>query len=491
MPRIALASLSLVSLLLVCLPSGGEPSKLEIDARDWPTYNADVLGTRHNVGEKVLGKDNAAKLVEKWRFPPTFSLSFVGAIHATPVVVNGHVYFGTATFSTVYKLTPAGKVKWSYSPKGATKEVQKRAGLPDSGFVNSVLVTADTVFAAEVSGTIHALDRKTGKKRWAVDTRVKPFLAAHPSNCIFSAPILADGKLILAGGGFEHLVAAEPGHRCCTGRGFVAALDRETGKGLWVYHVGPEPKPLEPPVKIKDAWGEREFHFGASTSSVWSTPSYDAATKSLFFGTDTHNAPRQPTKDDPRLSNETSCAVIAIRVENGKERWVTQVNKGDVWNYTMRAYDPKTGLYKDQSIGDTPKPYTITVNGKPTRVIGAGCKNGGFYVFDAATGKLLHNTPVYAGPPSKDAKPNPRTLALPGAAGGLQTGCATDGKAIFTNGIDSPLFMTGPDPKDRFHPPTGGRVVSIGLDTCKENWRHEREKVGAVGGTKAKPSFTE
>src|ERR1019366_4909274 len=113
-------------------------------------------------------------------------------------------------------------------------------------------------------------------------------------------------------------------------RGFVPPLDPATGKGIWNYYVGPEPKPLEPPVKIKDAYGEREFHFGPSTSSVWSTPSYDAASKSIYFGTDTHNAPRQPTKDDKRLYNEYSCAVIAIGAEKGKERWVTQVNKGDV-----------------------------------------------------------------------------------------------------------------------------------------------------------------
>jgi polyvinyl alcohol dehydrogenase (cytochrome) len=492
MYRITLASTALLSLLLVCLPSGGEPGKGKIDTKDWPTYNADVLGTRHNVGEKVLDKDNAKNLVQKWRFTSFPPFQIVGAIHATPVVVNGYVYFGTATFPAVYKLKPNGKMRWVFRPEAPAKKDKKKPGLPESGFLNSVLVTADTVYAAEVSGMIYALHRETGKKRWAVDTRVKPFLAAHSSNCIFSAPILADGKLIIAGGGFEHLLAAEPGHRCCTGRGFVVALDPATGKGLWKYHVGPEPQPLKPPVKIKDAWGEREFHFGPSTSSVWCTPSYDAASKLLFFGTDTHNAPRQPTKDDKLLYNEYSCAVIAIGVEKGKQRWVTQINKGDVWNYAMRTYDPKTGLYKDQSIGDTPKPYTMDVGGKPTRVVGAGCKNGGFYVFDALEGTLLYNTPVYKGSPGVPPRPNldKRTLALPGAIGGLQTGCATDGKAIYTNGIDSPLFLSSADPKDRYHPPTGGRVVSISLDTRKENWRHEREKVKAVGGTKAKPAFT-
>jgi outer membrane protein assembly factor BamB len=34
-------------------------------------------------------------------------------------------------------------------------------------------------------------------------------------------------------------------------------------------------------------------------------------------------------------------------------------------------------------------------------------------------------------------------------------------------------------------------VVSISLDTKTENWRHERPKVKAVGGTKEKPAFTD
>ena len=32
-------------------------------------YNRDVLGSRHNPGETAIGKDNAGRLEEKWRFP--------------------------------------------------------------------------------------------------------------------------------------------------------------------------------------------------------------------------------------------------------------------------------------------------------------------------------------------------------------------------------------------------------------------------------------
>src|SRR4029077_9186980 len=249
------------------------------------------------------------------------------------------------------------------------------------------------------------------------------------------------------------------------------------------------------PVKIKDDWGERVYYYGPSTSSVWCTPSYDADSRTVFFDTYTHNAPRQPTKDDPKLYTRHSCAVIAVDSRTGEEKWVTQINPGDVWNYTMRAYDSKTGRYKDQSIGDTPKPYWIRVNGKWIRVIGVGCKNGGFYVLDAATGQILFHTPVYAGPPvhppPSPPQRDPRTLALPSSMGGLQTGCATDGKAVYTNGIDILRLATSMSPRERYFPPTGGRVVSISLDTRQENWRHEGPMVKAVGGTNEKPAFTD
>jgi hypothetical protein len=80
-----------------------------------------------------------------------------------------------------------------------------------------------------------------------------------------------------------------------------------------------------------------------------------------------------------------------------------------------------------------------------------------------------------------------RILALPSAIGGLQTGCATDGQAIFTNGID----FLGSSSAGSVRKPSAGRVVSISLNTQQENWRHERPKVPAVGGAAEKPAFTD
>ena len=477
----------------------------QADPNDWPMYNRDVIGTRFNPAETAIGKENVGGLVEKWRFPAKGSDESIGVVHATPSVVNGYVYFGTATDPTFYKLTPQGKVRWSYRnptypKKPPTTEARKndetfrnvRFQSSAQGIMSSALVTEDSVFFGDIGGWYYALDRATGAERWTINARGKDFPGSHPLNIFMASPILADGKLIVAGGTIEQVVAGSPFYKGSSGRGFVMALEPKTGRVVWKYDVGPKPEPLDPPITMKDSWGDHVFDFGPGTSSVWSTPSFDAETGTIFFGTDVNTAPRRPTKDDPRIDTRESCAVIAVDVRDGSERWVTQVSPGDVWTNAMRSYDPKEGRYKDQAVGDTPKLYTISVDGKPTKVVGAGCKNGGFYVIRAADGRLLAQTPIYTGPPSYPLSPEPdkRMLALPSLMGGLQSGCATDGATIYTNGIDALLMGTAEKQARGATAPTGGRVVALTADTKTERWRHDRPKIATIGGPAPKPTYT-
>jgi glucose dehydrogenase len=467
------------------------PLSLQADPADWKTYNYHESGSRHNVSEKHLTVDNAPTLIEKWRFPKKGANLKIGAINATPSVVDGYVYFGTSTFARFYRLKPNGELDWTYTPAIGNKKQPElkdsRLLVPWLGIYSSALVTGDSVYFGDTNGVAYCLDKETGKERWKVNTKAGDFPCAHEANLLMGSPIKAGKLIIFAGGAYEHAKAEEKGYRCCKGRGFVLAFDPKDGRLVWKYLVGPMPEEFNPPLKMQTAWGERIFYYGPSTSSVWSTPSYDAKTNSIFFGTDVHNSPRKPSKEDPRNYTPHSAAVIAVDASNGKEKWVSQITQGDVWNQTLPSYDPETG-YKDQSIGDTPKIVETTINGKITRVVGTGSKNGGFYIMDLNTGKILANTPIYTGPPTDTPKRHPRTLALPSPMGGLQSGCATDGKSFFTNGIDS--VFKGTNTKRRYGPPSGGRVTSISTNTTTENWRHERPKIPWIGGTKEKPQFT-
>jgi outer membrane protein assembly factor BamB len=478
------------------------PARAQGDAKDWPTYNRDVRGWRHNPDETALSRENVPRLVEKWRFPAEGSKEEIGVVHATPVIVGGEVYFGTATDPAFYKLAPDGTLLWSYRnptrrpppapPEDRSGEAAYRLRRFQSsaeGIMTSALVTGDSVFFGDLGGWFYALDRESGKERWKINTRAKGFPGAHALNCFFASPILADGKVIVAGGAMEQVVAAFPGYRGCTGRGFVMALEPATGRIVWKYDLGPQPEKLDPPITIDDSWGKHTFYYGPATSAIWSTPSFDAETGTIYFGTDVNTAPRRPTEDDPRLETRDSCAIVALNAADGTERWLTQISPGDVWTNAMRSYDPKEGRYKDQSIGDTPKIVTIAVEGQPTKVVGAGCKNGGFYVLRADDGRIVAQTPIYTGPPTEQPEVDPRVLALPSCIGGLQTGCATDGTEFFTNGIDALRMGSLEKAAESANPPTSGRVVALGLDLHAERWRHERPKLDSIGGPPPKTVY--
>jgi outer membrane protein assembly factor BamB/dienelactone hydrolase len=482
-------------------PAAQEKSNAPLtDPADWPTYNHDSAGWRFNPAEKTLSPSNVGKLVEKWRFPAADSKETIGVVHATPTVVAGEVYFGTATFPAFYKLAPDGKLRWVYRNPARTAVLPPTADAPitdklrgaasDAGIFSSALVADGAVYFADTGGWMYCLDANTGKERWKVDSRAKTFPDAHFNNLMMGSPVWADGKVVFSGGTLEQLFAGTLLYPGSTGRGFLVALDPKTGAIVWKFDVGPKPAKLEPPVVVKDSWGDHRWTNGPATSSVWSTPSYDPEANALFFGTDVNTAPRQPTPDNLALHTEDSCAIACVDAATGKRKWNTQINPGDQWNNAMRAYDPKTGLYKDCSIGDTPKIFTIDVDGKLTKVVGAGCKNGGFYILRADNGKLVKHTPIYSGPPTHPpAQHDPRILALPSPMGGLQTGCATDGRTIFTNGIDALRLGTQESPLAFGQVPTGGRVTATSIDLATERWRHERPTIPAMGGTPDRPMY--
>ena len=86
--------------------------------------------------------------------------------------------------------------------------------------MGSALVTEDSVYFGDVGGWFYALDRATGAERWKINSRGKEFPGAHPINVFMASPILVEGKLIVAGGTLEQLLAGG------------ALLSRLVGPGL-------------------------------------------------------------------------------------------------------------------------------------------------------------------------------------------------------------------------------------------------------------------
>jgi outer membrane protein assembly factor BamB len=160
------------------------PAHAADDPADWPTYNHDAKGWRCNPAERTLGPANVGRLVERWRFPAPGDAEEVGVVHATPAVVAGEVYFGTATYPAVHKLDVRGRPVWTYRnparkpalppARAADTRAKLRFATSEAGFMASPLVADGAVFIADVAGWMYCLDAATGAERWKVNTRAAP-----------------------------------------------------------------------------------------------------------------------------------------------------------------------------------------------------------------------------------------------------------------------------------------------------------------------------
>ena len=160
---------------------------------------------------------NVDRLGLAWQFK--YDLDRV--VEATPIVVNG-VLYTTGAYSMVYALdATSGKLLWKYDPE-VYRAIQG-SGCCDAAN-RGVAVWKGRVYVGVYDGRLVALDARTGRKVWSVDTVID-----HERNyTITGAPRIVKGKVISGNGGAEFGV-----------RGDVTAYDAETGKQAWRFFTVP------------------------------------------------------------------------------------------------------------------------------------------------------------------------------------------------------------------------------------------------------------
>jgi quinohemoprotein ethanol dehydrogenase len=281
-------------------------------------------------------------------------------LEATPLMVDG-VLFLTGAWSTVHALDArTGRELWVYDPKvpGATG----RNGCCD--VVNrGVAVWEGVVYSATFDGRLLALDARTGKLRWQVDTIVDHSLPYT----VTGAPRIAKDKVVIGNGGAELGV-----------RGYVSAYDVATGRLAWRFYTIPKDLdgPFENPELVAAAktwdpttngWHNR----GGGT--VWDSMTYDPALNLLYVGTG--NAPWTGAVPDPGEGDKLYVgSVLALDPDTGRMVWYYQETPGDRWDFTSTQHL----LLADLVLG-----------GRTRQVLLHAPKNGFFYVLDRRSGELL------------------------------------------------------------------------------------------------------
>ena len=281
---------------------------------------------------------------------------------ATPLVVDGVMFFTTA-WSKVFAVKAAtGEKLWAYDPK-----------VPPEWAVNAccdvvnrgVAVWRGRVFVGTLDGRLVALDAATGKPVWETLT-----IDRTQRYTITGAPRVVKGKVLIGNGGAEMGV-----------RGYLSAYDAGTGKQVWRFFTvpGDPSKPFESPIlkKAAETWSGEWWKFGGG-GTVWDSMAYDPELDLLYVGVGNGTPWDQGVRSPGGGDNLFTSSVVALKPDTGEYVWHYQETPGDVWDFD--SAEPM--ILADLTLGQSPR-----------KVLLHAPKNGFFYVLDRATGEVISAKP--------------------------------------------------------------------------------------------------
>jgi len=281
---------------------------------------------------------------------------------ATPIVVDGVMYF-TSAWSKVFALNAAtGKLLWSYDPK-----------VPGNWAVNAccdvvnrgVAAWKGKIFVGTLDGRLIALDASNGHRVWETLTIDPNFRYT-----ITGAPRVAKGKVIIGNGGGEFGV-----------RGYVSTYDSETGKLVWRFYTvpGDPSNPFESPILAKAAktWSGEWWKLGGG-GTVWNAIAYDSDLDQLYIGTGNGTPWNEKIRSPKGGDNLLTCSIVALKMDSGEYVWHYQQDPADAWDFDSA---------EDIILAN------LLIDGRMRKVLMQAPKNGFFYVLDRTNGSLLSAKP--------------------------------------------------------------------------------------------------
>jgi lanthanide-dependent methanol dehydrogenase len=335
------------------------------DDGQWTMPSKDYASTRFSSLNEVTVQ-NVRSLAPQF----SFSLAVNKGQEAAPIVADNTMYIVTAYPNFVYALDltrPGAPLKWKFAPKPqpasqglACCDVVNRGGTVDHG--KYIFDTLD--------GQVIALDINTGKPIWR--TKLGNI---NVGETLTMAPLVAKGRVYVGDSGGEMGV-----------RGWIAALDEETGKLDWKAFntgpdkdvlIGPQFKPFYASDRGADlgvrSWPPEAWKIGGGT--VWGWVNYDADLDMIIHGVANPgpwNAEQRPG------DNKWTAGIFARDPATGAARWYYQYNPHDTHDYD--------GI-NEQLLLDMP------FDGKMRKVLIHPDRNGYVYVIDRASGQVLSADP--------------------------------------------------------------------------------------------------
>ena len=360
-----------------------------------------------------LKKDDVPKLKLKW----AFGVPNATAMYGQPAIAGGRLFVGSDN-AVVYALNAeTGCVYWSFQAGAAVRtaiSVGPITGQPGARYA---------VYFGDLNGAVYAVNAETGTLLW------KQQADPHPVARITGAPTLYRGRLYVPVTALEESVGSNPKYECCTFQGAVVAYDANTGAQIWRASV------ISQPLARTTKTSSGTQLWGPAGAGVWSAPTIDERTNSLYVATgDAFTAPAAPESD----------AIVAFDLDTGRRRWVKQMTPDDAYIYgcggakQSETCPPSQG--PDFDFGASPILRTLP-NGR--RVLTAGQKSGVAWGLD---------------PDKEGAVLWEHRIGKGSVTGGIEWGGAADEQVVYYTNNDA---FVGPD---------AGGLAAIRLATGERLW---------------------
>ena len=350
----------------------------------WPTHGLDFAETRFSRLDQINDR-TVSDLGPVW----TYDLESTRGVEATPLIVDGTMY-ATASWSVVHAIDArTGERRWTYDPQ-VPRDLGSR-GCCD--VVNrGVAFSQGKVYVGTFDGRLVALNAVTGHTLWEQDTVIDHSRAYT----ITGAPRVYKGNVLIGNGGAEYGV-----------RGYVSAYDAGTGALRWRWFTVPAdpsvPFENEAMAAAAETWDPSNRYWEAGGGgTVWDTMAYDPELNLIYIGTGNGSPWNRKLRSPAGGDNLYLASLVALDADTGEYVWHYQETPGDNWDYTST---------QPMILAD------IEIGGKLRKVILHAPKNGFFFVVDRTDGSFISADPFVEVNWATGYGPDGRPIEIPAARG--------------------------------------------------------------------------
>jgi outer membrane protein assembly factor BamB len=348
---------------------------------NWWMFHGDLAHTGEATGSTINSKSVAGLKL-------TQSIDVPGSILSTPAIVDGYVYVGLANsldaaaqnggqFLKIDLTTGKTAATYNWSIDRSEGDTHGFCGM---GCTPAVI--GGYVYFSAFDGKAYCLDQQTLEEKWITDLRyadlghnqpVTNDFNSSPKASGWSSPAVANGLVYIGMGEGENPDLF----------GFVYCLDANSGNVVWIYctnqyvegtNNAPNVLPSSTvknglPTGFQTSFATTDQGPTAKGASVWSGIAVDPDLDSVYCATGNP----QPDGELPTAGYTNSVLVLSAK---------TGAFKACIQIPASTSYRPSD---IDVDIGGAPTLWEI--NGR--KVVGIGCKNGCYLVFDANTFEVL------------------------------------------------------------------------------------------------------